>query len=145
MIGEAHSGAGNGAGKAKAAPSASSRILVIEDEASVATFVRLALERNGYEVTSSSSGVEGLQLLARQDFRGVISDFRTPGGITGADVHDWLRRHKPEMASRVIFITGDTASDETIAMLAAAGTPCVEKPFRLHQLMKAVEKTIGKP
>ena len=142
MMGEAHSAAGSGAGKAKAA---ASRILVIEDEASVATFVRLALERNGYEVTSSSSGVEGLQLLARQDFRGVISDFRTPGGITGADVHDWLRRHKPEMASRVIFITGDTASDETIAMLAAAGTPCVEKPFRLHQLMKAVEKTIGKP
>ena len=145
MIGEAHRTAGSGTGKAKAAGSASSRILVIEDEASVATFVRLALERNGYEVTSSSSGVEGLQLLARHDFRGVISDFRTPGGITGADVHDWLRRHKPEMASRVIFITGDTASDETIAMLAGAGTPCVEKPFRLHQLMKAVEKTIGKP
>jgi DNA-binding response OmpR family regulator len=138
-------GAGSGAGKAKAVASSGSRVLVIEDESSVATFVRLALERHGYEVTSSSSGVEGLQLLARQDFRGVISDFRTPGGITGADVHDWLRRHKPEMASRVIFITGDTASDETISMLAAAGTPCVEKPFRLHQLMKAVEKTIGKP
>ncbi len=144
-MGEANGAAGSGVGQAKAAASASSRILVIEDEASVATFVRLALERNGYEVTSASSGVEGLQLLARQDFRGVISDFRTPGGITGADVHDWLRRHKPEMASRVIFITGDTASDETISMLAAAGTPCVEKPFRLHELMKAVEKTIGKP
>jgi DNA-binding response OmpR family regulator len=145
MMGEANSAADCGASKPKAAASAGSRILVIEDEASVATFVRLALERNGYEVTSSSSGVEGLQLLARQEFRGVISDFRTPGGITGADVHDWLRRHKPEMASRVIFITGDTASDETISMLAAAGTPCVEKPFRIHQLMKAVEKTIGKP
>jgi DNA-binding response OmpR family regulator len=145
MMGEANGVAGSGVGKAKATASASSRILVIEDEASVATFVRLALERNGYEVASASSGVEGLQLLARQDFRGVISDFRTPGGITGADVHDWLRRHKPEMASRVIFITGDTASDETISMLAAAGTPCVEKPFRLHELIKAVEKTIGKP
>jgi DNA-binding response OmpR family regulator len=145
MMGEANNAADCGASKPRAAACAGSRILVIEDETSVATFVRLALERNGYEVTSSSSGVEGLQLLARQDFRGVISDFRTPGGITGADVHDWLRRHKPEMASRVIFITGDTASDETISMLAAAGTPCVEKPFRLHQLMKAVEKTIGKP
>ena len=93
----------------------------------------------------SSSAVEGLRLLALQDFRGVISDFRTPGGITGSDVHDWLGRHRPEMASRIIFITGDTASDETIALLALAGTPCVEKPFRLQQLMEAVEKTIGKP
>lgn len=145
MMREGNTTAGSAALKTNPTVSPNSRILVIEDESSVATFVRLALERQGYEVTSSSSGVEGLQLLARQDFRGVISDFRTPGGITGADVHGWLRRHKPEMASRVIFITGDTASDETISMLAAAGTPCVEKPFRLHQLMEAVEKTIGKP
>jgi DNA-binding response OmpR family regulator len=145
MMRESNTATGRATGESNSSPSVSSHILVIEDESSVATFVRLALERNGYQVTSSSSGVEGLQLLARQDFRGVISDFRTPGGITGADVHDWLRRHRPEMASRVIFITGDTASDETISMLAAAGTPCVEKPFRLHQLMEAVEKTIGKP
>jgi DNA-binding response OmpR family regulator len=145
MMNDVKAAFGGGIEKGGAAPPANARILVIEDESSVATFVRIALERNGYAVTSSSSGVEGLQLLARQDFRGVISDFRTPGGITGADVRDWLRRHRPEMASRVIFITGDTASDETISMLAAAGTPCVEKPFRLHQLMEAVEKTIGKP
>ncbi|MFZ0581221.1 MAG: response regulator [Candidatus Acidiferrales bacterium] len=127
------------------APKARTRILVIEDESSVAAFLRTALERRGYEVTASSSAVEGLRLLALHDFRGVISDFRTPGGITGSDVHDWLVRHRPEMASRIIFITGDTASDETIALLALAGTPCVEKPFRVQQLMDAVEKTIGKP
>jgi DNA-binding response OmpR family regulator len=127
------------------APKSRARILVIEDEPSVAAFLRTALERRGYEVTASSSAVEGLRLLALHDFRGVISDFRTPGGITGSDVHDWLLRHRPEMASRIIFITGDTASDETIALLALAGTPCVEKPFRVQQLMDAVEKTIGKP
>jgi DNA-binding response OmpR family regulator len=127
------------------APKARTRILVIEDEPSVAAFLRTALERRGYEVTASSSAVEGLRLLALHDFRGVISDFRTPGGITGSDVHDWLLRHRPEMASRIIFITGDTASDETIALLALAGTPCVEKPFRVQQLIDAVEKTIGKP
>jgi DNA-binding NtrC family response regulator len=107
--------------------------------------MRIALERRGYEVVPSSSAAEGLEVLAHGDFCGVISDFRTPGGITGADVHDWIRRHRPELASRVVFITGDTASDETIALLARSGTPCVEKPFRVHQLMAVVEKTIGKP
>jgi DNA-binding response OmpR family regulator len=121
------------------------RILLIEDEASVAAFVRTALERRGYEVVPSPSAAGGLRLLATGDFQGVISDFRTPGGINGADVHDWLRRHRPELADRIIFITGDTASDETIALLAQAGTPCVEKPFRIHQFMAAVEKTLGKP
>ena len=121
------------------------RILVIEDEPSVAAFLRTALERRGYDVVASNSAADGLQLLASNDFGGIISDFRTPGGINGADVQDWLRRHRPELASKMVFITGDTASRETVLFLAQAGTPCVEKPFRIHQLMAAVEKTIGKP
>lgn len=121
------------------------RILVIEDEPSVAAFLRTALERQGYQIVTASSAADGLQQLASFDFRGVISDFRTPGEINGADVQDWLRRHRPDLASRIIFITGDTASDETIQLLAQAGTLCVEKPFRVHQLMAAVEKAIGKP
>jgi CheY-like chemotaxis protein len=124
---------------------ARSRILVIEDEPSVAAFLRAALERRGYEVFSSRTGAEGLKLLASGNFQGVISDFRTPGGVTGADVHDWLSHNRPDLAGRIIFITGDTASAETLALLAHSGTPCVEKPFRVHQLMDAIEKTIGKP
>jgi len=130
---------------ATTAAAARTRILLIEDEPSVAQFLRTALERRGYEVVASASAADGLELLASGDFRGVISDFRTPGGINGADVQDWLRRHRPELASRIIFITGDTASEDTSALLAQAGTPCVEKPFRVHQLMAAVEKTIGRP
>jgi DNA-binding response OmpR family regulator len=124
---------------------AKQQILVIEDEPSVAAFMRTALERRGYEVMPSPSAAEGLRLLASNEFRGVVSDFRTPGGINGADLHDWVRRHRPELASRIVFITGDTASAETIALLAQDGTPCVEKPFRVQQLLAAVEKTIGKP
>jgi DNA-binding response OmpR family regulator len=121
------------------------RILVIEDEPSVAAFMRTALERRGYEVMPSPSAAEGLRLLATNEFRGVVSDFRTPGGINGADLHDWVRRHRPELASRIVFITGDTASAETIRLLQQDGTPCVEKPFRVREFLDAVEKTIGKP
>lgn len=127
------------------ATAARPRILVIEDEPSVMAFLRAALERRGYAVISSPTAAQGLELLASGDFCGVISDFRTPGGVTGADVHDWLTRNRPDLAARIIFITGDTASAETIALLAHSGTPCVEKPFRVHQLMDAVERTIGKP
>jgi len=121
------------------------RILLIEDEPSVAAFLRLTLERKGYEVVSTPSAAAGVKLLVSSDFQGVVSDFRTPGGMNGADVHEWLRCHRPELAKRVVFITGDTASAETAALLAQAGTPFIEKPFRVQQFMAAVEKTIGKP
>jgi DNA-binding response OmpR family regulator len=121
------------------------RILLIEDELSVAAFLRLTLERKGYEVVSTTSASAGVNLLASGDFQGVISDFRTPGGMNGADVHEWLCRHRPELATRIVFITGDTASPETAALLAKVGTPCVEKPFRVQQFIAVIEKTIGKP
>src|ERR1700751_914676 len=110
-------------------------ILVIEDERSVAACLRTALERRGYEVVESHSAADGLQLLVSNTFRGVISDFRTPGAINGADVQDWLRRHRPELATKFIFINGDTASRDTATLLAEAGTPFVEKPFRIHELI----------
>jgi len=126
------------------APPRTVRILLIEDEPSVTAFLRAALERHGYEVVPSSSAAGGLQLLASHDFHGVITDFRTPGGLNGADVHSWVERHRPALAKRIIVITGDTASDETLGLLAQAGTPCIEKPFRVQQLLAVVEKTIGK-
>jgi DNA-binding NtrC family response regulator len=119
-------------------------VLIIEDESAVMAYVRTALERYGYQVVSTESGAEGLRLLAEGDFLGVVSDMRTPGGVDGAGVHAWLSEHRPRLASRVVFITGDIANEETVATLRKTGAPCVEKPFRVQQFIAVVEKTIGK-
>lgn len=119
-------------------------ILLIEDEPSVMAYLQAALERGGYPVVCCRSGVEALQVLASGEFLGVISDMRTPGGVTGADVHAWLSQNRPELASRIVFITGDIANDETVETLRKTGAPCVEKPFRVQQLLPVIEKTMGK-
>lgn len=119
-------------------------ILLIEDEPSVMAYLQAALERGGYPVVCCQSGVEALQVLASGEFLGVISDMRTPGGVTGADVHAWLSQNRPELASRIVFITGDIANDETVETLRKTGAPCVEKPFRVQQLLPVVETTMGK-
>jgi CheY-like chemotaxis protein len=119
-------------------------VLLIEDEPAVMAYVRAALERAGYSVVSTESGVEGLKLLETGKFLGVVSDMRTPGGIDGADVHTWLTQHRPELAGRIVFITGDVANDDTVATLRKTGAPCVEKPFRVQQFISVVEQTMGK-
>ena len=120
-------------------------ILLIEDEPSVTAFVRAALERHGYTVVPAASGAEGLARLSETSFGGVISDIRMPGSVNGAEVHDWIRAHRPELQQRVILISGDTANSKTQALLAGSGIPCIEKPFRVQQLISVVEHTFGKP
>ena len=124
---------------------ATNTILLIEDEPSVTAFVRAALERRGYTVVPAASGAEGLARLEEASFGGVISDIRMPGAVNGAEVHDWIRTHRPEMRQRMILISGDTANSKTQALLASSGIPCIEKPFRVQQLISVVENTFGKP
>jgi DNA-binding NtrC family response regulator len=119
-------------------------VLLIEDEPGVMAYVCATLERSGYSVVCTESGADALRLLESGRFLGVVSDMRTPGGVNGADVHAWVARNRPELASRIVFITGDIANDETVETLRKTGAPCVEKPFRVRQFISVVEKTIGK-
>jgi len=120
-------------------------ILLIEDEPSVSAFVRTALERKGYRVVQASTGAEGIHQLSTETYAGVISDIRMPGDVNGADVHHWIQRNRPELGGRIILISGDTANSETQSLLSHSSTPCIEKPFRVQQLISTVEKTFGKP
>jgi DNA-binding NtrC family response regulator len=119
-------------------------VLLIEDEPAVMAYVRAALERSGYPVVCCESGVDALRLLERETFLGVVSDMRTPGGVDGGQVYAWLSQHRPQMASRLVFITGDIANEETVATLRQTGAPCVEKPFRVQQFIDVIAKTMGK-
>jgi len=122
----------------------SAPVLLIEDEPAVMALVRAVLEGHGYAVVPTESGADALRLLEGGDFHGVISDMRTPGGVDGAQVYAWIATHRPELASRVVFITGDIANEETAATLRRTGAPCVEKPFRVHDFISVVEQTLGR-
>ena len=121
-------------------------LLLIEDERAVMDFIRIALERNGYACKTANSAIEGIKVLesGADQFIGVISDMRTPGGATGADVHAWIVAHRPELKDKMLFITGDTVNEDTLRALNATGAPYIEKPFRVQELLCTVEKIFGR-
>ena len=119
-------------------------LLLIEDERAVTDFVRIALERHGYTCRTASSAAEGIKVLAAGEFIGVISDMRTPGGATGADVYAWIVANRPELKDKILFITGDTVNEDTLRALSATGAPYIEKPFRVQELISTVEKIFGR-
>lgn len=118
-------------------------LLVIEDERAVMDFIRLALERHGYSCRTASSAAQGIEMLESEGFAGVISDMRTPGGASGADVHAWIIANRPELKKKMLFITGDTVNPETLRALNETGVPYIEKPFRVSDLMTIVEQIFG--
>ena len=119
-------------------------VLLIEDEPAVMAYVQAALERSGYPVVCCESGVDALRLLEKGSFLGIVSDVRTPGGVDGGQVHAWIAKNRPDLANRLVFITGDIANEETVATLRETGAPCVEKPFRVQQFIDVISKTLGK-
>jgi len=119
-------------------------VLLIEDEPSIMALVSATLERNGYEVVCIESGAEALRLLEKGQFLGVVSDMRTPGGVDGAQVHAWISANRPDLVDKVVIITGDYANEETVTTLRKIGALYLEKPFRVQDLISAVEKTMGK-
>jgi DNA-binding NtrC family response regulator len=119
-------------------------VLLIEDEPSIMALVSATLERNGYQVVCIESGAEALRLLEKGQFLGVVSDMRTPGGVDGAQVHSWISANRPDLESKVVIITGDYANEETVNTLRSIGALYLEKPFRVQDLISAVEKTMGK-
>jgi CheY-like chemotaxis protein len=135
---------GTQTGNMTGAKSATAPVLLIEDEPAVMALVRAVLEGHGYSVVPTESGAEALRLLAEGNFHGVVSDMRTPGGVDGAQVYAWIAAHRPELASRLVFITGDMANEETAATLRRTGAPCVEKPFRVQEFISVVQRTMGK-
>lgn len=135
---------GNQPGNTTGTKSVCAPVLLIEDEPAVMALVRAVLEGHGYSVVPTESGAEALRLLAEGNFHGVVSDMRTPGGVDGAQVYAWIAAHRPELASRLVFITGDMANEETAATLRRTGAPCVEKPFRVQEFISVVQQTMGK-
>ncbi|MGA9391042.1 MAG: response regulator [Candidatus Sulfotelmatobacter sp.] len=119
-------------------------VLLIEDEPSIMALVSATLERNGYEVVCTESGAEALHLLEKGRYLGVVSDMRTPGGVDGAQVHSWISANRPDLVDKVVIITGDYANEETVSTLRKIGVLYLEKPFRVQDLISAVEKTMGK-
>lgn len=102
--------------------------LVIDDETTLAEVLARMLRSEGYEVKVAGSGQEAQAMLSERDVDLILSDLRMPG-MDGPAFFGWLQHERPHLASRIVFVTGDTLGIEAVRFLARAGRPFIEKPF----------------
>ena len=110
------------------ATEAARRALVVDDEADIADTIRELLEREGFDVTVASDGAAALMALDRDDFDVVLSDLRMPG-VSGPEMYARVREIRPQLLSRIAFVTGDTLGASMDEFLKESGRPVLEKPF----------------
>lgn len=118
------------------------RILVIDDDSSVATSIRMMLEYEDYEVVVADNGLSGVEAAAAASFDAAIVDIFMPG-MNGLQAIKAIRQCRPNLP--IIAISGFTVRAEPVpgtAALAAAlelGADCsLHKPFRRRDILGAV-------
>jgi len=126
-------------GAADKATSAS--VLVVEDEAALASAVAAALRDAGYLVEHASDGRAALGMVRAQAFDAVICDLKMPR-LDGKAFYRTLSAAAPALARHVIFVTGDVAGTEAEAFLEQSGCRWLAKPFRLGELLRTVREVL---
>ncbi|MEV6880156.1 response regulator transcription factor [Amycolatopsis sp. NPDC051128] len=122
-----------GAGKAdlRRADGSPVRVLVVDDEATLAELVSMALRMEGWEVRSAGDGTEAVRIA--RDFRpdAVVLDVMLPD-FNGLEVLRRMRSEAPNLP--VLFLTAKDAVEDRIAGLTAGGDDYVTKPFSLEEV-----------
>jgi len=109
-------------------------VLVIEDEASLRRFISDALGEKGYTIVSSESADRAVEILKDKQFDIIVSDMKMPG-MSGQDFYTYVQKYYPQLAKRMVFITGDVLGRETQNFFEITGCRYVEKPFGIDDLM----------
>jgi nitrogen-specific signal transduction histidine kinase/CheY-like chemotaxis protein len=113
------------------------RVLVVDDEASIGAVVRRILSGE-HEVVTVTRGQEALRLLHDGErFDVILCDLMMPE-MGGQEVFERLEHDSPEMAGRVVFLTGGAFTPAAQEFLSHSDRPRVEKPFDPRKLRESV-------
>jgi signal transduction histidine kinase/ActR/RegA family two-component response regulator len=113
------------------------RVLVVEDEPTVARLIADVLEDEGLHVDVLLDGREALERAGREPFDLVICDMKMPG-LDGQNFYQSLVRARNPLRERFLFVTGDVIAQQTQEFLERNRVPHVAKPFRVEELTAKV-------
>lgn len=124
-------------------PTAKPRVFVLDDEPMVGELLSRVLG-DRMDVVTERHAPDGLAaLLAGDPFDLVLCDLAMPV-MSGQDLFERLEDERPELARRMMFITGGAFDDEVVEFLDAVENPVLHKPFSSEELRTAVDGALQK-
>lgn len=117
------------------------KILIIDDDPSIWKMFERFLTGNGYEVSTSKGGQEGLSLLRSEFFNLIILDICLPG-IDGLSLLSKIKHFSPD--TEVIMITCSSNTETAIQSFQLGACDYLMKPIELNLLLQIVKKALEK-
>ena len=115
------------------------RILVVEDERRVASFISRALRENAYAVDVVSSGERALQVATEGRYDGILLDVRLPG-LSGLEVCRELR--DAQVDTPILMLSARSLVEQRVEGLDSGADDYLTKPFAVAELLARVRALV---
>ena len=109
------------------------RLLVVEDEPSIAIVCQRVLAGEGLEVDVARNGKIAQDMIKQKPYDYYLLDIKMPV-LDGKELFYWLREKYPATMERVMFMTGESLGAETHSFLKETGVSYLTKPFTPSEL-----------
>ncbi len=115
-------------------------ILVVDDDRATQDLLREVLSEEGYEVVTSGSGEEALEIGKQECFDVILSDMKLGPDLDGLDVLRAYKTIQPE--SEVILITAFGSMETAIEAVKAGAFDYLSKPFKIEEVLLQVRRAL---
>jgi len=115
---------------------------VIDDEVAILQFLEQLLTGEGHEVETVENADRALAAMKGSSYDMLLLDIKLPG-VSGTQLYQKIKKLYPQLASKVVFITGDVMGAETKGFLTRTRARFITKPFNTEQLLKELNQVLA--
>ena len=115
-------------------------VLVIDDDPSMLQLAKFWLEKEGYEVVTAATGVQGLQLIGQRSFDVALTDFQLPD-FDGLELVKRIKQDSPD--TQIIMITGYGGDPRVRAAVSDNAFWFHPKPVDFDELLILIKRAIS--
>ena len=114
----------------------------MDDAPTVLDLISRALRDEFDFIGQASGGEAALEMIRESDYDCILLELNMLG-INGKEVFERVAAADPRLADRIIFMTADTAREESAVFLAERTNPVIGKPFELAQLRQVIASVLS--